>query len=435
MMVKGYSSPAGKPHGQRVKPSTQGYHQPMQAVISTAARLIRWLQLLTIAVFASFSGWHWLDTLASDRSLAHQEYSWLCLLVLSVLLSWWMVWLRRQRHPRELFFQLMALTVQWTLALALSGGVANPGNALLLLIVAMAFLLLDRFYALTVLVLICMVQLVFMAELWLATPGGHGHYLGMGATFLLSAALIAWVVSLLQGTLEQSQRELQAAREDQLRQEQVLAMGTATAQLTHELATPLATIKLLYEELAEELSDHPVITELAPEVTRAHNLLTEFREVTRDLQEHRQQSITVDTLEEQLRQHVAVSFPSAIVHWELSHEVAEVLADKTLLPALLNLLRNAIREAGEQQLVTVNSEVAGKFWLFRIENPATFMPQTKLQMLGQQVVPSDSGLGIGLMLSNATLERFGGRLIFEPGERQTIIQKVILPVTLPAEEQ
>ena len=75
------------------------------------------------------------------------------------------------------------------------------------------------------------------------------HVFGMWASFILSSFIAMIFVSGLARLARRRDRELAQAREEMLRNEHLVAMGTLAAGAAHEIGTPLSTIGMIAEEL------------------------------------------------------------------------------------------------------------------------------------------------------------------------------------------
>ncbi len=158
----------------------------------------------------------------------------------------------------ELFFELLADVGCLTALLYLSGGSTNPFVSLYLLPLTIAAAALPARYAWS---MAGLTVTGYTLLLFFFRPLGHDqsmhssafnlHILGMWITFLVSAMLIASFVTTMSASIRVRDRELAAARERALRDEQVLALGTFAAGAAHELGTPLATIAVLSRETGE----------------------------------------------------------------------------------------------------------------------------------------------------------------------------------------
>lgn len=137
-----------------------------------------------------------------------------------------------------LFLSLLIDTLLWISWLYFSGGATNAFISLLLLPIAIAAVTLP-FWAPWTLAAITTLAYSLMLYAVPAMEGGHhehaghmaggsmaSHYVGMWFNFLLSALVLTTSVALIARRLRQTDAELAALRESQLRQEQ-LKIGRA----------------------------------------------------------------------------------------------------------------------------------------------------------------------------------------------------------------
>src|SRR5690606_35338935 len=83
------------------------------------------------------------------------------------------------------------------------------------------------------------------------------HIFGMWLNFFISAVLITYFVVKMAEDLRRQDDQLNRRREDDLRNEQLMAVATLAAGTAHELGTPLSTIKVLLSELCVEHAKEP----------------------------------------------------------------------------------------------------------------------------------------------------------------------------------
>ena len=82
------------------------------------------------------------------------------------------------------------------------------------------------------------------------------HMFGMWFGFVFSAGLVAYFVAELARTLRFQERNLADARENALRDERVVALGTLAASAAHDMGTPLGTMAIVTHELEQDYPSH-----------------------------------------------------------------------------------------------------------------------------------------------------------------------------------
>ncbi|MBS3936238.1 MAG: sensor histidine kinase, partial [Sulfuritalea sp.] len=158
-------------------------------------------------------------------------------------------------HAGDLAGQLAVDLVAMGAMLYLTGGATNPLISLLLLPVAVAALALPASWAAALAALaVAIYSLLMFHALPLPVEDAQRamqlHLGGMWLTFAVSVALLVWFVTRMTASLRARDMALAAAREEALRDAQVVALGQLAAGAAHELGTPLATMNVLAGELS-----------------------------------------------------------------------------------------------------------------------------------------------------------------------------------------
>lgn len=331
---------------------------------------------------------------------------------------------------------LLVEIVVFNIYFALNGGASNPFNAILLVPVVLAFMLLPIGSALGLLLLSIALQSIQLVLLGMSEHGAHGmlsHYHQMVLSFVFTSLMIGIVIRYFRFQLARREKQLQTLRERQLRDEQLLSIGTAAAQLTHDVATPIQTIHLLLEEAAESASTRPWLDEIRSQFSRIETQLANWREVANDIRENRRHQFTVEDVWQELQSLIRIARPEATIAWHTTPiSPAIICADRTLLPALTSIIVNACEASadGGRSAVTVNATLSSTHWQLAINNPTTNVSEEQLQLLGSQIVASEKGHGVGAVISNATLEKFGGELHWYL-EGDILITRIQLPLGIP----
>ncbi|KFZ38767.1 hypothetical protein HR45_04960 [Shewanella mangrovi] len=316
--------------------------------------------------------------------------------------------------------------------IALNGAASNPFSAVLLVPVVMAFMVLPWWPAASILATSISAQLIQLLILQLSEHGQMlHHYYGMVFGFVLTSLIVAAVVTYFRQQLQQREDAIRSLRERQLRNEQLLAIGTAAAQLTHDVATPVQSIHLLLEEALESPTTTPLIKEIATQFHRIEQQLAQWRSVADDVREQRNVVMDVRKIWRSLQHLLLVARPEALLQWQwlATDDTALIKADGTLLPALTNIVINASEAAEQtgQPQVTVRSQLHQGEWLLEVINLAEPLSPLAIQKLGLAFVESKAGHGIGAVLSNATIEKFGGSVHWQQ-QNSEVLTVISLPV-------
>jgi two-component system sensor histidine kinase RegB len=322
--------------------------------------------------------------------------------------------------PAELFTQLLIDIATLGALVFFSGGATNPLVSLLLPPVAIAALTLPvRCVVATgaAAIAIYSALMVYYIPLPLNDAGRATrlHLLGMWLTFAVSAAMIAWFVVRMTRLIRERDAELAAAREQALRDERIMAIGTLAAGAAHELGTPLGTIALLAGDLA---NDSQLPASLQPDIALLRQQIGICKEIITGLSRRagaerlENTAITaVDHWLEGLRQRWHATRPRAASRLEISgnRPAPEIIDDPRLEQAVLNLLNNAANASSTA--IEIGLAWTSDSIVVDIRDHGPGFPQAVLRAGGQTAFPAhERGSGIGLLLTRSAIEQLGGRL-------------------------
>ena len=344
-----------------------------------------------------------------------------------------------------LFTQVAADVIFLSLILYFSGGATNAFVSLLLIPIAIAAVTLPL-WMLAIIALIAIGAYSFM--LWMMPMhvmhgNMEGHFIGMWINFLFSTSIVALVVGKLARSIHEKELAIANYREEQLKQEKIIALGIASAQVTHQLATPLATAQLLADELDEEYPNDEIVADLQTQLQRCGESLHDFRQMTFDIKTQIAKPVACQKILFELQEYINLNYPDIKLKQPkiLPEEKlvnSFILADGALLPAIFNLINNAVRATKANNsneielLMTLNKSTSKQIkadqWCLTIRDFGQGFTASKLSKLGIELVDSEQGLGMAVFLSHASLERLGGKLTLTNHQQGGALVTLILPL-------
>jgi two-component system sensor histidine kinase RegB len=344
----------------------------------------------------------------------------------------------------EFLAQLMVDVCGWTILMYFTGGANNPfvSYYIVPLVIAAAVLPWRHTWLVAVSSLLAYSLLLYYYRPFpLFTPHaqmGHGgsanvHILGMWFNFLFSAGLITYFVVRMANQLRQQEARAVAQREERLRNDQIMAVASLAAGTAHELGTPLSTMTVLLDEM---LGDESLSPQARVDCELLKSQVAQCKETLTDL--GRTAELTSTTQKQLLR--VADFVDQSIARWSVRRpeviynsicegagDIPVIKCDSTLFQAFENLLNNAADSGSKRVEVCYDwnkseARIAVRDWGSGIR------PEL-LEDIGKPIIrTSRNGLGIGLLISHATVERHGGRIELRNADDSGAIATLFLPL-------
>jgi len=348
-------------------------------------------------------------------------------LALSIVLPWWelapavvllagfngyALWRCRRSVPvraPEVFAHILVDVAVLTWMIGWSGGVSNPFGPLFLLPIALTALVLPLNWTLAT-TAACVIG--YGLTWWIDRPlpplvigSVDLQPWGMAANFVLSVGVIAFFSTRLIAARERREHELAQLRERFTRDEGIIALATHAASVAHELNTPLATLMLLVDEIEAQPGRAD-----ADDLSAMRELLALCRERVRAL-----------ARPANLEDNGGIELGRILTQWHLvrpgitllrhgnAHDALLIERDiGHLLLVLLNNAADASAAAGQARVeLTITTD--GGALSGEIRDYGTGFGEARLlHALFDSSKPD--GLGVGLALSHAAVERLGGTL-------------------------
>ena len=330
----------------------------------------------------------------------------------------------------EIFVQMLLDIAGLTSLFYFTGGASNPLVWFYLLPLMIAATILPRTYTWTMAgVTVACYSALFFFNVQLPHSGMHHdsgmhndggfqmHVLGMWVGFVVSAVFVAFIIAGLAHGLRERDRKLAEARERALQDERLVALGTLAAGAAHELGTPLGTMAILTAELEQEYST-PAHGDLQNKLGILHRQIDRCKEALSVLSAsagagraeagHRMQvrSYLEEVVSEWQGQRADAVLKATI---DTAAPPSEIIAERTLTQALINVLNNAADASPLD--VTLEASWTADALRLDVSDRGPGLDADMFSRLGRTPVSTKpEGMGVGLYLAQATIDRLGGRL-------------------------
>jgi two-component system sensor histidine kinase RegB len=344
----------------------------------------------------------------------------------------------RRLSETEAMLTLVFDTAQLSLLLAVTGGLDNPFALLILAPTTIAATALHTRPTLIVgFVTIVLVTLLAFFNEPLVLRDGTVLAVPQIFEFGLWIAIVIGVVFLglyarrVSSEIHSMGDALFATQMALSREQKLTDLGGVVAAAAHELGTPLATIKLVSTELADELGDRPELREdallIRQQADRCRDILRGMGRAGKD-DKHLRVAPLMAVLREAAEPHVG---RGKTILFEAAPAVGggerqpSIIRYPELIHALRNLVQNAVDFARET--VWVEAEWTDDSVTVRVVDDGPGYPAGVLGRIGDPFLsarkgdadrgkrPEYEGMGLGLFIAKTLLERTGATLSFANG--------------------
>ena len=271
------------------------------------------------------------------------------------------------------------------------------------------------------------------------------HMFGMWFGFVFSAGLVGFFVVALAKALKIQERSLAEARENALRDERVVALGTLAASAAHDMGTPLGIIAIVAHELTQEFpeDEFPDLYQKAlimqQQVARCKETLSVMSASAGEMRAESGHTMLLTEYIDQVIMQWRTHKPSAKLNLFIAPNVepnAKIIAERTLTHSIINILNNAAEatkpELGIEFHATWNLEEL----TLKIRDFGQGLPPELIGFAGKQPVMSKKkGLGVGLFLTYSTISRLGGKIHFFNMDSGGACVEIVLPLLIIEQHQ
>lgn len=363
------------------------------------------------------------------------SYSLIAALVFAVIVSvaggYWRLKNSTVINNFELFSHVMVDVILLVILLLNTGGASNPLISYLLVLLAVTATLLPRIYVNS---FALVGILLYTSFLLLDLQSDHGmeagpaeqevvfqlHLIGMWVIFLVSSILITVFITHMANAIKIRELNLAQARENEMRNEQLVAIGTLAAGTAHALGTPLSTMAVLLTELdkldAEQLKNNEIkddISVLKQQVTRCKHSLTQLTRYYNKDNPESEKNVLLTEFVNDIKDYILNIHPSASIEFNIDcSDDLEVVSNLSVRHAVINIIENGIKAT--EKHVDVNFKITEdsptKFEI-SINDDGPGIPANVMENMGDPFISSrKESMGLGIFLANAAVQRLGGTI-------------------------
>lgn len=342
----------------------------------------------------------------------------------------------------EFFIHLLIDVLCFGILFYFSGGANNPFISYLLVPICISAATLPWRFTWSITAL-CLSSYTFLLFFYIKLPlfdmsHAHNtnlswHILGMWFNFFISAILITYFVVKMAKTLREQDEALNSLREDELRNEQLMAVAMLAAGAAHEMNTPLSTMTVLLSELRAEFKQEPQLSAdlelLANQVNFCADTLKQLVQHSSAATQGQFKQLTIKTFCESILDRWQLMRPNAGFNLTYAEDIANkhVSADPRIEQAIINLLNNAADASHDDVQINVYCDNNQLIW--QIVDTGKGISNQLGDKLGKIMLSTkEQGLGIGLLLAHATIKHYGGSLNQKPNAPAGTITELRLPL-------
>lgn len=337
---------------------------------------------------------------------------------------------------------LCDLTLQCVL-LYCTGGLFNPFASYFLVPITIAAVTLPWFYTFA-LVIYAIFSYSFLwafhltleaQEIWSTNQEillNNLTLLGMWLSFAFSTVLIGFFVSQMASSLRQQDKKIAEWREDGLHDQQLLAVAAQAAGAAHELSTPLSTMSVLLKELQDTYKDKLLQDDLALLQGQVQSCKESLQQLVRAAEAERLNDIKLQSVTFWLNtilQRWHLMRPEVSYHYTClgkKNNEPSFKPHTTLSQALLNILNNAADACPEDIQIELSWDKSD--FSVKVHDKGSGISAVIARDMTKPFVSTKSkGFGLGLYLSQASVNRAGGSLKLYNDKVQGTVAVLTLP--------
>lgn len=335
----------------------------------------------------------------------------------------------------------VAILMDWaalTTQLYLSGGATNPFASIGLLQVVLGAVLLDVWSSWALLALHCLTFGVLAAAhrpLHLPTGYASGlspvHMLASWLNFVLVSVLLTLFVTRINRNLRIRDARLAELRQQAAEEDHIVRMGLLASGAAHELGTPLASMSVILGDWRHQPELGPQteeIGEMQAAVARCKDIVTGILYASGEARSERVERTSLAAFIAQVARDWDGQCPGILTVEDRSDRALAIVADRTLVQVLFNLLDNAV-EAGAGR-ITLSAHTDDDMLRLSVEDDGPGFAPGMIEDLGKpyRSTKDRRGAGLGLFLAVNVLRKLGGTVGVASGRQGGAMVTLTIPL-------
>jgi len=217
------------------------------------------------------------------------------------------------------------------------------------------------------------------------------------------------------------QLEVESKTKELLRKETLTAIGIQTAQIVHDLQSPLQVISLSHFMLKNELGDHKAVKSLQNGIDSLGDIITTILQAGKDFSEERKQIDLKNLIELAVSRYRTLTDTSKITFRTSLESPINILGNKIHFQQIFdNFLKNSVEAISEEQnegVISINHQSDGNYEIISIEDNGPGISEAIQRKVFKPFFTTkdgnteiDGGTGLGLSSCKRMIEAYGGNI-------------------------
>ena len=329
---------------------------------------------------------------------------------------------KTQLSDRSALIFLLIDILQLGALIYLTGGIANPFIIFIIIpsVFASSNLSLKTNLLLVVVTIILIIFLTFYSKNLPGLINSHFdiniyYYYSVPVSLVIALVFLNYFAIIFGSESRLRKEALNKMEEVMAKEHEMLSLGGQAAAAAHSLGTPLSTIKIISQELKEQLKDQKDVIQdielLSSQVERCNQILKKLSLNPNEEDDFIDEDLSIrDYLKEIILSFKETSNKTFIVNYDQDQNSKKITKSIEIVYGLRNFIGNANKFSSSKIFITLTSN--NDYTEVKIEDDGTGYPNYILSKIGEPYLKpfgtkdkSKSGLGLGIFIGKTLLEK------------------------------